>query len=96
MKTKIIKIILIFAIALTIFNNYNVHALKDPISYPDHYAPNDIGEETKLEKKVEQILGVINTIGVVTSVVVLMVIGIKYMTGSVEEKAENTSTAPRT
>lgn len=92
MKTKVVKIILIFAIALTIFNNYNVYAIKDPISDPDHYAPNDVREERKLEEMAEQILGVINTVGVVASVIILMVIGIKYMTGSVEEKAEYKNT----
>ena len=35
-----------------------------------------------------KILGVIQVIGVVISVVMLIAIGIKYMVGSVEEKAE--------
>lgn len=41
-----------------------------------------------MESKVENILGIIRTVGVVTSVVMLMAIGIKYMLGSTEEKAE--------
>lgn len=41
-----------------------------------------------MESKVENILGIIRTVGVVTSVVMLMAIGIKYMLGSIEEKAE--------
>ena len=42
----------------------------------------------KLNEKVSKILGIIRTIGTITSVVMLMVIGIKFMVGSVEEKAE--------
>ena len=36
----------------------------------------------------QKIMGIINTVGVVVAVVILMVLGIKYMMGSAEEKAE--------
>ena len=36
----------------------------------------------------ENIMGVINVAGVVIAVVILMILGIKYMMGSAEEKAE--------
>lgn len=42
----------------------------------------------ELLSRVGIIFGVIQTIGSVVSVVMLIVIGIKYMTGSIEEKAE--------
>lgn len=42
---------------------------------------------SKLQEKAGAILGVIQTIGAVVSVIMLIVIGIKYMLGSVEEKA---------
>lgn len=35
-----------------------------------------------------QIMGIVQTVGVVVAVVILMVLGIKYMMGSAEEKAE--------
>lgn len=35
-----------------------------------------------------QIIGIITTVGVVVSVVILLVLGIKYMMGSASEKAE--------
>lgn len=35
-----------------------------------------------------QIIGIITTVGVVVAVVVLLVLGIKYMMGSAQEKAE--------
>lgn len=42
----------------------------------------------KLSNRVGKILGIIRIIGTVTSVVMLIVIGLKFMLGSVEEKAE--------
>ena len=36
----------------------------------------------------QKIMGIVQTVGVVLSVVVLIVLGIKYMMGSAEEKAE--------
>ena len=36
----------------------------------------------------QKIMGIVNTVGVVVAVVILMVLGIKYMMGSAEEKAE--------
>lgn len=91
MINKIIKIILLFAVILTIFSNYNVQAIKDPLKDPNSYdnvtktPNNDNGALMTMGGKV---LGIINTVGIVLSVIVLMVIGIKYMTGSIEEKAE--------
>ena len=46
-----------------------------------------IENSSELEGKAETILGYINAVGVVLSVVILSVLGIKYMMGSVEEKA---------
>ena len=46
------------------------------------------GHSTKLENKAEIILGVIQNVGTIVSVIVLMIIGIKYMIGSVEERSE--------
>lgn len=59
----------------------------DPTENPDYWKPT-ITEESELTEKAGIILGAINVIGVVISVVVMMVIGLKYMIGSVEEKAE--------
>ncbi len=54
----------------------------------DEYGGGSGGSSQKLEEKAETILGIIQIIGVVISVVMLIVIGIKYMMGSIEEKAE--------
>lgn len=62
----------------------------DPISDPKYYFPNGVTDERAptFVKKVGGILGVISTVGIVCSVIVLCVIGLRYMLGSVEEKAE--------
>lgn len=89
MKHKILKLILIFAIIIMIFNNYNVLAITDPLTNPSGYdSIKDPTNDTALITMGGKVLGIINTIGVVASVIVLMIIGIKYMVGSVEEKAE--------
>lgn len=65
----------------------------DPTENPRIY--NFFGETSpkKLKEKVGIILGVINVTGVVVSVITLMVVGINYMFGSIEEKAEYKKTA---
>jgi len=44
--------------------------------------------DTKLKATGDYIVSIITEIGVVTSVIVLAVLGVKYMLGSVEERAE--------
>ncbi len=85
-KSKVISIILIIFIFLLCFND--IVCAMDVIEHPGSYKPTDLGDEKELNQKVSIILGVINVIGVVMSVITLMVIGIKYMLGSIEEKAE--------
>ena len=95
---KIVIIALIFAAIVSI--NYKIYAIsnddvqivttkmEDVTEKPDDWKPSDLQEDTKLENAVGKLLGTINVIGVIVSVIVLIVIGIKYMLGSVEEKAE--------
>lgn len=70
------------------------------VPYINTYASDDSGlgdlnqykgsnaESDELKTKVSNLLGIIRNVGVVMSVVVLMILGIKYMLGSVEEKSE--------
>ena len=57
-------------------------------------APNQIAANAKatgtdeVQKFGQNIMGVIQVVGVVIAVIILMVLGIKYMMGSAEEKAE--------
>lgn len=47
----------------------------------------DLDKEKTAIDKIAPIIGAITTIGVIVSVVTLIVLGIKYMVGSIEEKA---------
>jgi TrbC/VIRB2 family. len=58
-----------------------------PLENADAYRPSGtIG--TKAAQKAGNILNVITVIGIVVGVITLIVIGIKYMVGTVQEKAE--------
>ena len=48
----------------------------------------DGADSEELKEKTENVLGIVQAIGTVVSVIILIAIGIKYMLGSVEEKAE--------
>ncbi|MBQ2917508.1 MAG: TrbC/VirB2 family protein [Clostridia bacterium] len=55
------------------------NSVKDNVSYEGTAGITELGGK---------IMGIIQTVGVVVAVVILMVLGIKYMMGSAEEKAE--------
>ena len=42
----------------------------------------------KIQSRAQIVMGIVNVVGVISSVVVLMILGIKYMSSSIEEKAE--------
>ena len=81
-RKKALSILLIILLLIMIGNN--VFAA---------YTPNDLdGTPTVAGEKVKnlgnQVLGVLQAIGIVVSVVVLIILGIKYMLGSIDQKAE--------
>ncbi len=82
---KFILFILITAL-LIISIQTNVNAT-DPSTNPDWWEPT-VQSEDEIASKAGVILGVINVIGIVSSVIVGVLIGFKYMMGSVSEKAE--------
>lgn len=53
----------------------------------DDFKPNQLGDEGAFHSKVEKILGVLNIVGTIVSVITIMLIGFKYILGSVEDKA---------
>lgn len=59
----------------------------DPTEDPGWWEPNP-SEEKELAEKAGILLGVINVLGVVSAVIALVLLGMKYFLGSVEEKAE--------
>lgn len=61
---------------------------------PNDYKPSDPTTDDAVEvvEKIGVVLGAIRNISVVVSVIVLMIIGFKYIIGSVEEKANYKAT----
>jgi trbC/VIRB2 family len=54
----------------------------------DQLTPNYQGDSSGLVTKATNVMGLIRNIAIIASVIILMVLGVKYMLGSVEEKAE--------
>ena len=53
-----------------------------------HIMDGNAGSSENLKAKAEKVLGIIQTVGIVISVIMLMVIGMKYILSSVEERAD--------
>lgn len=91
-KNILINILIVLTILLiAIIPNYCYSSNTDPgsslgLGDLDEYEATSTGS-TKLKLKANIIFSVIRDIGIVLSVVMLIVLGIKYMLGSVEEKA---------
>lgn len=62
----------------------------DPIENPNSFKPGspDDSDITPITNKVKPVINAISILGVIISVITLTILGIKYMMGSVEEKAE--------
>ena len=87
----LIKIILILLVIFTIF--MQVKCFADVIiSNPDTYRTNPTIDENTINV-VSTILGWVKLVGVIASVIVLLILGIKYMLASLEQKAEYKKTA---
>lgn len=84
---KVVKVIIMLIIFFYIlFFTVQVNALNDNLEV---YKPNniDINEANELIDRTGIILWSIRNIGIVISVITLMIIGLKYMLASIEEKA---------
>ena len=88
MNKKTMKIIGFLAIVLfTIMSIVPVFAV-DTNSILDNIDGSEIDDSSQITSIGGKIVSVITTIGIVVAVAVLVVLGIKYMMGSAEEKAE--------
>ncbi len=86
-KKKLIVGLIIFILCI-LFIGIQVQATDFD---PEHYKPSSISsvsEATKLGEIGNNIIGAVQVIGSISSVIALILIGIKYVMGSVEEKAE--------
>ena len=85
-KKIIMFIITIFTIAFMIIIPIISKATIDPNDFqPGNPSQTDV---TKIANIVNPIIGTIKVTGIVIAVIILTIIGIKFMTGSIEEKAE--------
>ena len=80
---RIVSIILMVSI-FTLFLSTTVFAASDII---DSLNP-DYEDQSGLTTVGQKIISIISTVAIVISVIVLLIIGIKYMMGSASEKAE--------
>lgn len=91
-KLKIFFVIaLILMLIISITNiTYASEWLSDPRENPESFSPGSGGAAgaTKVQDIGNRIIGIFQLIGTLASVIVLIVIGIKYMAGSIEERAE--------
>lgn len=82
---KVLYVILIALVLLVTISNFtSVFAITDPGSITG----SPTSGATKITDTGKKIVGIIQTVGSVAAVVVLVALGIKYMMGSTEEKAE--------
>ena len=85
---KMTVIFLVIILGLVIIIPTMSYAAGSGLGDLDQYGGGSGGSSAELEQKAERILGIIQIVGVVISVIMLIVIGIKYMLGSIEERAE--------
>ena len=88
---KATKIIAVVLIMLTLVLGMSTISRADAVD-PGQIANGLHGTTSNAQEDItgigNQIIGIITTVGVVVAVVILLVLGIKYMMGSASEKAE--------
>ena len=93
-KKKLFKILiitsLVLIIAMVIFSNIPVKASSDPVTNPGDFdlSKGQTEDTEKINKKIGPILGWLSIVGFILAVVAIAIIGLKYMLGSVEERAD--------
>lgn len=80
---KVLTVILLVVMMITISTSVLAANKLDPSSLNATY-----GDSTQMATTAGKVMGMIRNIAVIASVIILMVIGVKFMLGSTEEKAE--------
>lgn len=88
-KRSIICIFIVLLILFVPIISYSKSTFTGTVN-PNTYKPsvNDVKNAGKLQSKAEVIVSAVRIFGVIVAVISLSVIGIRYMLGSTEEKAE--------
>lgn len=84
---KILTVLLIAIVLITFTNNVFAAGGGGALS-PSEITPSYGTDNSELTTKAGNIMGFIRNIAAIAAVIIIMVLGIKYMLGSVEEKAE--------
>ncbi len=91
MNKKTIKIISAILIALIVtfsFTTMVSAANETEVGGPGTYTGIKPNNTSDIDKLGNQVIGVLQVLGSITAVVVLMILGFKYMMGSAEDKAD--------
>ena len=83
----LINVFLILIVLSSIFLNVAVFAANGAPN-PTKFKGSSNADTSGIENIGNQVITIVSTIGSVASVIVLIVLGLKYMMGSAEEKAE--------
>ncbi len=85
---KIVEILIVLIMLSTVFSNI-VYAKSDKIIDTNTYAPgNDAMDLPRVAAIAGTVLNVVQVIGIIIAVGCISIVGIQYMVGSVEQKAE--------
>ncbi|MCI8412449.1 MAG: hypothetical protein HFJ40_08570 [Clostridia bacterium] len=91
-KRKKLEIILVVIMLISIIFNISISNVVFATDFnTEKYKPNStdqVSDAGKLENIGNIIIGTVRTVGSLISVIVLIILGIKYIMGSAEEKAE--------
>lgn len=85
-KTRRILIILL-VLVLSCFNVINVYATQSTVPDVNYYKPTEEEVSNEVLDVAGGIVSLLQVLGTVIAVITIMIMGIKYMVGSVEEKA---------
>lgn len=94
LNKKMKKIVLIISIIISIFLVINIPVnsqafdVETDLGTLDNYGKVSDNSSTEFTKRVGSIITIVQVVGSIISVIFLIVLGIKYMTGSVEQKAQ--------
>lgn len=86
---KLCKVLTVLLLAVMLVSFTSNVVLADDVGGLNFGKPSqNLDSNSTLMQKVANIMGMIRNIAIIASVIVIMVLGVKYIMGSVEEKAE--------
>lgn len=85
-KISILIIMLTLLLSMVPVNSYA--SLFDPVINVNEYKPEPNQKSDELMDIASTILGIIQVIGTIISLISTMILGVKYMMGSIQEKAQ--------